>query len=117
MTATAKHARWGRSRSNPAKIYEKSEVEKARSEEPLRRAPMLMSGSVDLRHSPEKSKNAGTPQAKGRASVRDMMVAGVAHQGNAGIVPAVSRWRLVAVSTFNVGGIGEAGVKIFRKMW
>lgn len=70
LTATAKNPKWGRSRSIPAKKHEKSQVEKARSEEPLRRAPMLMSGSVDLRHSPERPNKAGMQQTKGRASVR-----------------------------------------------
>lgn len=49
---------------------------------------MLMSGSVDLRHSPERPKKAGAQQTKGRASVRGggCVVHSVAwyHLGNAG---------------------------------
>lgn len=52
-TANLKNPRWGRSRSSQAKKRERILLEKARSEKPLRRAPMLMSGSIDLHHSPE----------------------------------------------------------------
>lgn len=69
VTATSKNPRWGRSRTNNVKKREWIQAEKARSEEPLRRAPMLMSGSIDLRHSPERPDKAGT-QMTGRASVR-----------------------------------------------
>ncbi|CAM9928055.1 unnamed protein product, partial [Hapterophycus canaliculatus] len=71
---TSKNPRWGRSRTNPAKKREWSLAEKARSEEPLRRAPRLISGSIGLRHSPERPDAAVGKQITGRASDEDQLV-------------------------------------------
>lgn len=53
MIAVLKNPRWGRSKTSHVKKRERLLTEKARSEGPLRRAPILMSGSIDLRLPPD----------------------------------------------------------------
>eukprot|EP00904_Undaria_pinnatifida_P004683 jgi/Undpi1/14215/HiC_scaffold_9.g03864.m1 len=64
--AVLKTPRWGRSKSSQAKKRERALMERARSEGPLRRAPMLMSGSIDLQNSPDNAKKAA--EAAGAAA-------------------------------------------------
>ncbi|CAM9371192.1 unnamed protein product, partial [Laminaria digitata] len=58
-----KTPRWGRSKSSQAKKRERSLMERARSEGPLRRAPILMSGSIDLQNSPDNAKKTAAAAA------------------------------------------------------
>lgn len=59
ITVSAKISKWGRSKSSPSKIQERKEREKSRREGPLRRAPMVMSGAIDLHYPVDNVKVSG----------------------------------------------------------